>query len=137
MNFDMSWREREPLSEEEEQALPGAPYPRKHIHCVFDNADDAKQAEQALQNAGIASEDIHVLDNRGFTEAIERGHTPWSFVSSMDYDVYVQEAHQGNTILSVPFSSQEQLMQVRDLLAPYHARLMKYIDTWTTTELLP
>jgi hypothetical protein len=104
---------------------------------VFDNPDDAKRAAQALQNVGVASEDIHVLDNKGFTEAIERGQTPWSFLSSMAYDVYVQQARQGKTILAVPVSGQEQMRQVRDLLAPYHAHLMKYIDTWTTTELLP
>jgi len=31
----------------------------------------------------------------------------------------------------------EQMKQVRDLLAPHHAHLMKYIDTWTVAELLP
>src|ERR1700755_1529897 len=103
MNFDMSQNKREPLSEEEEQALPGTPFPHKYIHCVFDNLDDAKRAEQALQNQGYANEEIHVMDHRGFAEAIERGHTPWKFLSSMDYDVYVEEARQGNTILSVPF----------------------------------
>lgn len=135
----MSQNSKEPLSEQEEQALPEAPFPRKYILCVFDDLDDAKQAEQALQNAGIAGEDIYVLNGQQFTEAMTRAQSPWHVLSSLDNDAYVQHARHGRTILSVPFNGheQEQMVQIRDLLIPYHARLMKYIDTWTTMDLIP
>lgn len=31
----------------------------------------------------------------------------------------------------------QQITKVRAVLARHHARLMKYIDTWTTAELVP
>ena len=70
-------------------------------------------------------------------EAVERRQTLVSFFSSKDYDGYLREAHRGSHILAVRLSSHEQMKQVRDLLAPHHARLIKYVDTWTVAELLP
>ena len=60
-----------------------------------------------------------------------------SFFSSGDYDGYLREAHRGSHILAVHLSRQEQMKQVRNLLVPHGARLMKYIDTWTVADLLP
>ena len=39
-------------------------------------------------------------------------------------------------MLSVRFSTYERINQVRDLLAPYGAYSMVYVDTWSVTPLL-
>jgi hypothetical protein len=59
-----------------------------------------------------------------------------SFLGSTDLDGYMQEASRGGAILAVRLSSYEQIVQVRDLLAPGGARLMKYVDTWTVAHLI-
>ena len=66
--------------------------------------------------------------------ALARVH---SFMDEGFGDAYLHEAMRGHHILAVRLSSYEQMKQVRDLLAPHHAHLMKYIDTWTVSELLP
>ena len=119
------------------QALPAAPFPRKYVHSVFVDLQDARQAAQALRAAGIDERDIHVLQSRDFVEAVSRGQSPLGFLTTMDYDVYLREARAGRSFLAVRPTSHAQLKQIRDLLAPHHARLAKYIDTWTVAELLP
>ncbi len=43
----------------------------------------------------------------------------------------------GHHSLAVRLSRPEQMEQVRDLLAAHQAYLMKYVDTWTVTDLTP
>lgn len=127
----------EPSLHSSELALPATPFPRKHIHCVFDVAQDAMQAAFTLLAADYGADNIHVLANQHYLAAMERRKTLLSFLTSMDINKYVQEAKRGRSILVVRPRRYEQVIQVRDLLVPHHARLMNYIDTWTTTELLP
>src|SRR6266446_6389216 len=94
-----------------QRTLPPAPFPRKYVHSVFEDIKDA-------------------------VEAVEQGRTFLDFLFSIDYDVYTQVARQGHHILAVRLFRHEQKEQVRDLLAPHHAYLMKYVDTWTMTDLL-
>lgn len=119
------------------QALPASPFPRKYIHCVFDNMQDARQASLALFNAHYDAGDIHILTGREYVEAVERGQSLMAFLASHDLDTYLYESRRGHTILAVRIIRHEQLEQVRNLLAPHHAHLMKYIDTWTVSDLLP
>jgi len=127
----------EQLALSSQRTLPAAPFPRKHVHCVFDDLRDAVQASLLLLESGYDGKNIHILANRDYVEAVEQGQTLISFLASIDLDVYLQEACRGHHILAVRLSRYEQMEQVRDLLAPYHAHLMKYVDTWTVTELLP
>jgi len=119
------------------QTLPAAPFPRKHIHCVFDDPQDALQAFLTLLAAGYDARDIHILASRDYVEAVERGQTLLGFLSSIDLDEYLHESRRGHHILAVRLGRHEQMEQVRALLAPHHAHLMKYIDTWTVAHLLP
>lgn len=119
------------------QALPAAPFPRKYVHCVFDNLQDAIQALPTLFLAGYNANDLYLMTGADVVEVLQQGHTPLGFLCSFDYDSYLHEAVQGRHILAVRLSSYEQIQQVRDLLAPHHARHMKYIDTWTSANLLP
>ncbi len=126
----------EQLALSSQQTLPTTPFPRKHVHCVFDNLQDAVQAYRILLEAGYDEKNIHILANKDYVEAVEQGETLISFLASIDLDVYLQEARRGHHILAVRLSRYEQREQVRDLLAPHHTHLMKYVDTWTVADLL-
>ena len=120
-----------------QRTLPAAPFPRKYVHSVFDDVQDAAQAVHVLRAAGYDGRDIHLMASGDFVEAVERRRTFLDFLFSIDYDVYVHEARQGHHILAVRLSRNEQVKQVRDILALHYARLMKYVDTWTVTDLVP
>ena len=120
-----------------QRTLPVAPFPRKYVHSVFVDLQDARQAAQALRAAGFDEKDIYILESRDFVEAVSQDQSPFNIVTSMDYDVYLREANRGRFFLAVRPASYAHLKQIRDLLAPRHAFLAKYIDTWTVTELLP
>jgi hypothetical protein len=117
--------------------LPTAPFPRKYVHSVFVDLQAARQAALALCAAGFDEQNIHILQSHDFVEALAQGQSVLGFLTSMDYDIYLCEASRGNSFLVVRPTSYAQLKQIRDLLAPHHARLAKYIDTWTVTDLLP
>jgi hypothetical protein len=115
---------------------------------VIDDLHDTVQAVYALRAAGYEARDIHVMASWDFVEAVERRYQQQSrlskmltrFFSSIDEsfgDVYLHEACRGHHILAVRLSRIEQMEQVRDLLTPHYAHLMKYVDTWTVTDLLP
>ncbi len=136
----------EQLTISSQRAFPAAPYPRKYIHCVFDNVQDVASAVQALQDAGYAAADIHVMSGRDFTGAIEQQYMQQGGLFQslthlfFDYgfdDTYLHEARRGHHILSVRPVGYEQIMKVRDVLVRYQAHLMKYIDTWTMADLVP
>jgi hypothetical protein len=120
-----------------QQALPEASFPNKYVHSVLDDQQDALQASLTLIAAGYNAEDIHILTYESYVEATERKHSIGDFVSSKDVDDYLREARRGACILAVRVSGHEQAEQVRKLLAPHGARIMKHIDTWTVTPLLP
>lgn len=98
---------------------------------------DAVQASCALLAAGYDANTIYILTSQYYTEALERGQSLFASLTSMDLDEYLQEAGQGDVILVIRPASYGQLMHIRHLLAPHHAHLMKYIDTWTTSDLIP
>jgi hypothetical protein len=127
----------EQITMSSQRTLPAAPFPRKYVHSVFDDLPDAMQAVQALRAAGYDARDIYIMSNWDYVEAVEGGQTLVNFLFSIDYDVYLQEARRGRHILAVRLYSYEQMKQMRDLLAPHHAHLMRYVDTWTVTQLLP
>ncbi len=119
------------------QTLPVAPFPRKYVLSAFVEMPDARQAAHELLAAGFDERVIHVLQSSEFVEAVAQDQSPFNIVTSMDYDLYLREASRGRSFLAVLPASYAQLKQIRDLLAPHHAYLAKYIDTWTLTELLP
>lgn len=127
----------EPVTVITERSLPASPFPRKYVHSVFTSMDDAQQAAQALRASHIAESDMYLLDGRDFIEAVSRGQSPFGFLTSTVSDVYLNEAEQGRSFLAIRPASYGQLKQIRDLLAPHHAYLVRYIDTWAITELLP
>ena len=145
--------ERQDAQETYEQAsissqrvFPAAPYPRKYIHCVFDDLQDMAQAVQTLQAADYNTDDIHLMSGGDFSTAIEQQYTLQSGLFQslkglfFDYDFdnyYLHEARRGHHILSVRPASYEQITRVRDVLVCHHAHLMKYIDTWTMADLVP
>lgn len=125
------------LSVSSERTFPAAIFPRKHILSVFNDRQDALQAVKALYEAGYQARDIHVLTNSDYVEAIERGHTLISALASTDLNAYLDVTRQGSTILAVRLWNYGRITQVRDLLAPHHAHIVNYIDTWTVAQLLP
>ena len=127
----------EPTTVMAKKHLPSSPFPRKYVHSVFTTMHDAQQAAQTLQNAHFAESDVYLLDGQDFIEAVSRGQSLFGFLTSTVSDVYLNEASQGRTFLAIRLSSYAQLKHIRDLLAPHHAYLVRYIDTWATTELLP
>ncbi|HEY6542825.1 MAG TPA: hypothetical protein VIZ18_17915 [Ktedonobacteraceae bacterium] len=120
-----------------ERALPTTPFPRKYIHSAFNDRKDALQAAQSLHSAGYDTRDIYMLTYADYSEAMNRGQTLFSSLTSTDLDAYLDEARHGRTILAVRLANYGQIEQVRDLLAPHRAHLVRYIDTWTMAQLLP
>jgi hypothetical protein len=114
---------------------------------VIDDLYQAEQAVQALQAAGYDRSRIRLFASQEFVAALEyryrqRGRlSDWlfRFFASTDDaypgDVYLYEAQRGHPILVVHFTRAEQMEQVRNLLARYRAHHMKYIGTWTVTDL--
>jgi len=138
--------EQAPVSSE--RTFPANPFPRKYVHSVIDNLEDAVQAVYALRVAGYDARDIHVMASWDFVEAVERRQQHQNrfskmlmrlcaFIDEGFADVYLYEACRGNHILMVRLTRKEQIEQVRDLLASHQAYLIKYVDTWTVTDLLP
>ena len=125
------------LSVSPERTIPPAPFPRKYVHSVFNDREEALQAVKALREAGYGAGDIHIMTGSDYGEAVGRGQTPIGSLTSTDLDVYLDKARQGCTILAVRLSNYGRMGQVRDMLAPHHAHLVKYIDTWTVAQLLP
>jgi hypothetical protein len=119
-----------------ERKLPAAPFPRKFVLSVFVDLQDARQAAFALHAAGFNERDIHILQSHEFVKAVTQDRSPFEIITSIDYDIYLREAHRQRLFLAVRPDNYAQLNQIRDLLAPHHAYLANYIDTWTVTELL-
>ncbi len=145
MNYAML-QERVPVSSQ--RTFPATPFPRKYVHSVIDDLHYAVQAVYALRAAGYDARNIHVMASWDFVEAVERRHqhqnrlskTLMRFHAFIDEgfgDVYLHEACRGHHILAVRLTRSEQIEQVRDLLASHQVYLMKYVDTWTVTDLLP
>jgi len=127
----------EELSIPSARALPTTPFPRKHVHSAFNDRQDALQAAEALRQADFDARDIYLLTSADYTEALGRGQTFFSSLTSTDLDVYLDAARRGCTILAVRLANYGQVEQVRDLLAPHGAHLVRYVDTWTVAHLLP
>jgi hypothetical protein len=130
-----------------QQTFPVAPFPCKYVHSVIDHLSQAEQALQALQDAGYPAQDLRLFASQEFVAAVEHRLQQQSrlsdwlfrFFASTDDgfpgDVYLHEAQCGHLILVVHLKSAEQMEQVCDLLAPYCAHHIKYIGTWTVTDL--
>ena len=127
----------EELSLTSVRALPTTPFPRKYVHSAFNDRQDALQAAEALRQAGFDSRDIYLLTYADYAEALGRGQTFLSSLTSTDLDVYLDTARRGCTILAMRLANYGQVEQVRDLLAPHRAHLVRYVDTWTVAHLLP
>jgi hypothetical protein len=148
MNSVTIQNKKEQLALSSQQIFPADSYPRKYVHSVFDDAQDAAQAIQELQKLGYDAQNIHFLMSQDYVRAIEQGDPQQSgvfnalahLISAFDYgfaDVYMNEALRGGHLLAVRLSRYEQIIQVRDLVVSHHARLVKYIGTWTFADLSP
>lgn len=139
--------EYELLPVSSERTFPPAPFPRKYVHCVIDDLYYAVQAVHALRADGSNARDIHVMASWDFVEAAEhrqqQSHLSMRLMRLLSFfdegfgNVYLHEALRGHHILMVRLSSNERMEQVRDMLARHYAHLIKYVDTWTVTDLSP
>jgi hypothetical protein len=130
-----------------QQVFPIAPFPKKYVHSVIDDLQQAQQAVHALHVAGYDARDIYLFASQEFVVVVEQRLQQQSrflealsrFLASTDDgfpgDIYLHEAQQRHHLLFVHLRNAEQMEQVRDLLAPYCAHHMKYIGTWTVTDL--
>src|SRR5579884_1291579 len=119
------------------RALTTTSFPRKYVHSTFSNQQDALQAVRALRQAGFDARDIYLLSYKDYEEALGRGQGFFGSLTSTDLDVYLDAARRGNPILALRLVNYGQVEQVRDLLAPHRAHLVRYVDTWTVAHLLP
>jgi hypothetical protein len=148
MNFARIHDEYKLVPVSSERTFPAAPFPHKYVHCVIDDLHEAVQAVYALRAAGYDARNIHVMASWDFVEAVERSHQQQNHLSKMlsriisffdegFSEVYLHEALRGSHILAVHLCRNEQMVQVRGLLASHHAHRIKYVDTWTVTDLPP
>ena len=124
------------LTHSMEPTFPANPFPRKYVHCVFDDGHDATQAVLTLLAASYAAASMYILVGQDYLDTLEQRQTFPGSLISMDMEGYVREARRGHSILVIQPKCYEQIRQLRHLLMPHHAHLMRYIDTWTITELL-
>lgn len=129
-----------------EQTFPPTPFPYKYVHCVIDDLEYLVQAVHALRADGHAIKDIHVRTCWDFVEAFERKQQNnltkmfsriISFFDERFGDTYLKQAQQGHHILMLYIPNNKRIQRVCDLLTVHHAYLIKYVDTWTVTDLFP
>lgn len=129
-----------------ERELPATSFPRKYVHCVIDDLDSLVQAVYALRADGHATKDIHVMASWDFIEAFEQKQQNKlakmfsrliTFFDEGFGDTYLKKAQQGHHILMLRLPNNERLKRVCELLAIHHAHCIKYVDTWTVTDLSP
>ena len=148
MNFAKLLERYEQAPVSSERTFPANPFPRKYVHSVIDSLEDAVKAVFALRVAGFDARHIHVMASWDYVEAVDRLHQHYNgllkmlkrlyaFIDEGFAGVYLHEACQGHHILLVRLLRRDQLEQVGDLLASHQAYLMKYVDTWTVTDLQP
>src|SRR5258707_6590864 len=82
----------EQLPVSSQRTFPPAPFPRKYVHSVFDDLQDAMQAVHALRAAGYDVRDIHLMAGWGFLGAGERRRAFLDFLFSIDYHWYLHAA---------------------------------------------
>jgi hypothetical protein len=137
---------RLPVSSRRE--FPARPFPNKYIHCVINDLQYLVQAVYTLRNAGFHADDIHVMASWDFIEAVERKNRQQnrfskmlmrflSFIDDGFGNVYLREARKGNHILMVYLPCDRQAGHVHAILTAHYASLIKYVDTWTVTDLPP
>jgi hypothetical protein len=119
-----------------ERILPTVPFPKKYVLSVFVDMKSALQAACALSDAGYDKRNIHILQSHEFVKSIMQDQSPFQIITSIDYDIYVREAHRERFFLAIRPTDAGQLNEIRDILALHHGYLANYIDTWTVTELL-
>jgi hypothetical protein len=133
----MNESEQSQLSSASEQPVPASHFPREYVLAVFIKMQDARGAADSLRNAGFNGHEILVLESPDFVNAVGRDQLPSNIVTSASHDMYLLEANRGRAFLAVRPTSINQLMLIRDALAPHGAYLVRYIDTWSQSELLP
>ncbi len=134
------------MTQNTRERFPTSSFPKDHIVAVLDIFEEAEQAVQDLQHNGYQAEHIFLFHGQDFIAArkateqesgltklmhIFQGTTDEGFTGSM----YLEEAYQGHEILAVYEPHADQIERIRDVLDTHHARLIKYFDTWTTTDL--
>jgi hypothetical protein len=145
-NASITYNEYAQSSLPAQQAFPMAPFPRKYVHSVIDDLQHALQAVHALQVAGYDARDIYLFASQEFMVAVEQRLQQRRFLEVLSRffastddgfpgDVYLHQAQLRRHLIFVHLKNTEQMEQVRDLLAPYRAHHMKYIGTWTVTDL--
>jgi hypothetical protein len=131
-----------------QRTFPPAPFPRKYMQCVIDDLECMVRVVHALRADGHDAGNIHVMACWDYVAAVEcrerqkgvlsRMLGPFlSFLGDDSDDVYLREALRGNHVLMVRLSRYEQIQRVRDMLLLHKARIIRYIDTCTVSELSP
>ncbi|HEU5231049.1 MAG TPA: hypothetical protein VFU49_24725 [Ktedonobacteraceae bacterium] len=99
------------------------------LYGIFDDLQCAERAIEELQCAGYDVGNIHLIESQQLSVngcQLRNYFFPLSG-NSMFCDIYLQAAQRGYHILTVDLLRAEQVEHVRNLLAPYHARLIKYV----------
>lgn len=130
-----------------QQMFPAAPFPRKYVHCVMHDLTSIVQTVHALWADGYSDSDTHVMACWDYVEAVERKHLQsplsalliriLSFTDDGFSDTYLREVARGKHFLAVRLVRNDQMHRVCDLLMVHNAHVIKYVDTWTVTDLVP
>src|SRR5260221_5117256 len=91
----------EQLPVSSQRTFPPAPFPRKYVHSVFDDLQDAMQAVHALRAAGYDVRDIHLMAGSDFLGAVEGRRTILGFLFSIAFDVFLAPAGPRDHIFAV------------------------------------
>lgn len=139
-------REQAPVSSR--RSFPAASFPRGYIHSIVEDLHSAVQAVYALRAIGYDARDVHVMAGWDYQDAVEQRSQQqgrlgralarlFSFFDEGLDDIYLREVSKGRHFLAVRLTSKEQMVEVRNLLVSCHAHHIKYVDTWTVTDLMP
>jgi uncharacterized membrane protein len=131
-----------------DRAEPPIGFPRDHVLGVIDRPEEADGAAQALRDAGIAAEDVHVIHGQEaqlLEENLKQRHPLlhamqiWFLSSDMGDPAtdYLRAARRGGTILAVRIRDGGQVERVGQVLAQHHAHLVRHFTAVTTTVLAP
>jgi hypothetical protein len=129
-------------------AHPWPIYPVDHVVGVVDNRERALEAIDALRKGGIQEQEIDLFVGSSVTQACHAHHTEhavlrhiadWlssAFSDDLDYArEYLYEAAHDHDLIMVHVDRAEQVELIRRLLAARGARLLRYYELLTVTDL--
>ncbi len=130
------------------QSSSGTLYPKNYVVGIIDDVQEARQARQAFQDAGYATDEVRLMESQEAQQKVqdldEEKNWLQRFLSSFQgttdetgVHVYQSAAREGKQILHVHANSQEEVDKISALMQRYHAHAIKFFGSWSVADVPP